>query len=92
MNTTPAANSRKNGIVSAIGILVLLLGTATGSAYVMLAMAVVAMLLIGVIYRQKAKRIFGDDSRCDCSDYCCDGDLQTLVSFLKVRRGRNVAR
>jgi O-antigen ligase len=56
MNTTRATNSRKGGIVAAIGLLVLLLGTATGNAYMMLAMAISALAIIAIVYRGKLGR------------------------------------
>jgi hypothetical protein len=56
MNTKPATYSRKEGIVTAIGVLVLLLGTATGNAYAMLAMAVVALATITVFYGEELGR------------------------------------
>ena len=52
MNPTPLSNSLKNGIVAAIGLLVLLIGTATGNAYVMLAMAIIALLAITMLVRE----------------------------------------
>ena len=53
MNTEPTTYSRKAGIATAVGIVVLLLGTATGSAYAMLAMAVVALVMITALYREE---------------------------------------
>ena len=53
MNTQSANKLRKNSIVTAIGILVLVIGTATGSAYAMLAMAAVGLTLIAISYRQE---------------------------------------
>ncbi len=52
MNSPPATESRKDSIVTAIGVLVLLLGTATGNAWVMLAMSVVALAVMAVLYRR----------------------------------------
>jgi hypothetical protein len=46
MNT--ANDSKLNGIVEAIGILVLVLGTATGNAYVMFAMAIAAIVALAI--------------------------------------------
>ena len=51
MNTTPVRNSRHDTIVMAIGLLVLLLGTATGNAYAMLAMSVVALSVLALLFR-----------------------------------------
>jgi hypothetical protein len=56
MSTTPASNSRRDGIAAAIGILVLILGTATGNAYAMLAMALVAFAVIAIFYRHDLGR------------------------------------
>ena len=44
--------SKLDGIVTAIGILVLVLGTATGNAYVMLAMAIVALVAMAILGRK----------------------------------------
>ena len=52
MNTPPATNSRRDNLVTAIGVLVLLLGTATGNAIVMLGLSVVALVVIAVFYRK----------------------------------------
>jgi hypothetical protein len=49
-------NSRKDGIVTAIGVLVLVIGTATGNAYVMLALAVVALVVLAVFFRKRVGR------------------------------------
>jgi FtsH-binding integral membrane protein len=51
MNTTTQIPSRKNGIVGAIGVLILLIGTATGNAYAMLAMSVVALAVFATFFR-----------------------------------------
>jgi hypothetical protein len=47
-----ADNSKLNGIVTALGILVLVIGTASGNAYVMLAMAVAALAGIAIVSRR----------------------------------------
>jgi hypothetical protein len=47
----PAA-LRKDDILGAITVIVLLIGTATGSAYVMLGMSVTALILLALLYRQ----------------------------------------
>ena len=52
MNTTPATNSHATGIVTAVGLMVLLLGTATGNAYAMLLMSIVALVAITIFYRK----------------------------------------
>jgi hypothetical protein len=52
-----ATNSRKDGIVTAIGVLVLLLGTATGNAIAMLVMSIVGLAVITIFYRQSFGRI-----------------------------------
>ena len=44
--------SRRDDAVGAIAVIVLLIGTATGSAYVMLGMSVTALILLAVFYRQ----------------------------------------
>jgi hypothetical protein len=46
-------NSRRDDIVGAIAIIVLLIGTATGNAYAMLAMSVTALILLAVFYRRQ---------------------------------------
>jgi O-antigen ligase len=56
MNPARLSNSHKNGIVAAIGVLVLLIGTATGNAYLMLAMAIVALLVCAILLRQRLRR------------------------------------
>ena len=56
MDPTRVTNSRKDGIVTAIGVLVLLLGTATGNAYAMLVMAIIALAVIAIFYRQRLSR------------------------------------
>jgi hypothetical protein len=52
MNQTPATDSRKDSIIAVIGVLVLLIGTATGNAWAMLAMSVVALVVMAVLYRR----------------------------------------
>jgi hypothetical protein len=52
MNPPPVTDSRKDTITAAIGVLVLLLGTATGNAWAMLAMSVVALVVMTVLYRR----------------------------------------
>lgn len=47
--------SRNDGIVAAIGALVLLLGTATGNAFAVLATAIVAFALIAIFQPQKLR-------------------------------------
>lgn len=47
MDPTGAKNSIKGGVLVALGVIVLLLGTATGSATAMLAIAVAALFAIG---------------------------------------------
>jgi hypothetical protein len=56
MNTKPPSESRNDGIVATIGLLVLLLGTATGNAYAMLAMAIVAIVIVVIFFRQRVAR------------------------------------
>ncbi len=45
-------DSNLNGILTAIGIIVLLVGTATGNAYVMLAMAIAALVAVAIFARE----------------------------------------
>jgi hypothetical protein len=45
-------DSKLNEMVTAIGILVLVLGTATGNAYVMFAMAIVALVAVAIVGRK----------------------------------------
>jgi hypothetical protein len=52
MNPPPVTDSRKDTIAAAIGVLVLLLGTATGNAWAMLAMSVVALAVMVILYRR----------------------------------------
>ena len=51
--------THKDGIVTAIGVLVLVIGTATGSAYVMLGMAVAGLVLSAILYRGNFKHRAG---------------------------------
>jgi hypothetical protein len=44
--------SKRNGILMAIGIIVLLLGAATGNAYVMFAVAIAALVAVAIFGRQ----------------------------------------
>ncbi len=44
--------SRRDDLVGAVAVIVLLIGTATGSAYVMLGMSVTALILLAVFYRK----------------------------------------
>ena len=50
MNT--ANDSKLNDMLPAVGIMVLLLGTATGNAYVMFAMAVAAIVAVAIFGRR----------------------------------------
>lgn len=56
MNPPPVTDSRKDSIVAAVGVLVLLIGTATGNAYVMLVMSVVALAVMVILYRRGLTR------------------------------------
>jgi len=47
--------TRNDGIIIAIAVTVLTIGTATGSAYVMLGLAVAGLVLAAVIYRGSSK-------------------------------------
>jgi uncharacterized membrane protein YpjA len=53
MNTTSGANARRDGIAVAIGLLVLLIGTASGSALVMLILSIIGMAAVTFMYRQR---------------------------------------
>lgn len=55
MNTKPAINSNKDAIVTAFGVLVLLLGCATGNAIVMLVMSILGFAVIAIIDRQRLR-------------------------------------
>jgi hypothetical protein len=46
-------DSRSDDILGAIAVVVLLIGTATGSAYVMLAMSVTALVVLALFHRQR---------------------------------------
>ena len=56
MTTTTSNASRRDRIITAIGILVLLIGTATGNAYAILGLAVLATGLISILYRERLGR------------------------------------
>lgn len=45
--------SRRDDILGAAAVILLLIGTATGSAYVMLGMSVTAIFLLALFYRQR---------------------------------------
>jgi hypothetical protein len=45
--------SRRDDILGAIAVIVLLIGTATGSAYLMLGMSSTALILLALFYRQR---------------------------------------
>jgi hypothetical protein len=56
MNARTENQSRKDGITSAIGVLVLLLSAATGSASTMLVMGGIGLIAISILYRQQLGR------------------------------------
>lgn len=56
MNAETKNQSRSDAVISAIGVLVLLLGAASGSARVMLALAVIGLVVIPVFCRQRMGR------------------------------------
>ena len=56
MTATSPVNTRKDGIVGAIGILIILIGTATGSAYALLGMSVIALAFLAIFYREHMGR------------------------------------
>jgi len=49
-------DSQRDDIVGTIGVMVVLIGTATGNAYVMLGLSVTAFLALTVFYRRKLGR------------------------------------
>ena len=49
-------NSQRDDIVGAIGVMVLLIETATGNAYVMLGLSLTAFIALTVFYGQKIGR------------------------------------
>ena len=53
MNTQADRHARQDGIVASIGVLVLLIGAATGSAFTMLIMAFVGLVAISLLHRQR---------------------------------------
>lgn len=59
MNTETNSHSRRDEIVTAIGVLALILGTATGDAVTMLIIAVVSLAVVSLIYlRNMGIRLF----------------------------------
>jgi hypothetical protein len=56
MNSTRVRISRHDAIVTVIGLLPLLLGTATGNAFVMLVMSVVALLVLALLFRNTLRQ------------------------------------
>lgn len=48
-----ATGSRRDDLLGVIGVIILLIGTATGNAYAMLAMSVTALILLAVFYRRQ---------------------------------------
>lgn len=48
-----SAGSRRDDIVGAIAVIVLLIGTATGNAFALLAMSVAALILLTAFYRRQ---------------------------------------
>lgn len=48
-----ATGSRRDDVIGAIGVIILLIGTATGNAFAMLVMSVTALILLTVIYRRQ---------------------------------------
>jgi hypothetical protein len=49
-------NSRRDDILGAIAVIVLIIGTATGNAYAILGMSVTALILLAVFYRRQIGR------------------------------------
>ncbi len=56
MNTQTENQSHRDGIVTAIGVLVLLIGTATGSAITLLVMSLIGIIVIPIFYRQQLRQ------------------------------------
>jgi hypothetical protein len=56
MDTSSDTRSRRDEIITAIGVVALLIGTATGNASAMLVIAMVALAVIAVIYRRRLGR------------------------------------
>ena len=48
-----ATGSRRDDLIGAIGVIILLIGTATGNAYAMLGMSVTALTILAVFYRRQ---------------------------------------
>ena len=48
-----STETRKDGLVVAISILVLVIGTATGNAYAMFGISLAALVLVGLWYRKR---------------------------------------
>ena len=48
-----ATGSRSDDILGAIGVVILLIGTATGNAYVMFGISAIALVLSTVFYRRR---------------------------------------
>jgi hypothetical protein len=46
-------DSRRDDVVGAIGVIIVIIGTATGNAYAMLGLSVTALALLTVFYRQQ---------------------------------------
>ena len=53
MNSAPNTSSHRDEIITAISVLALLIGTATGNAIAMLTIAIVAFAVISIIHRRK---------------------------------------
>jgi hypothetical protein len=47
------SDARRDDLLGAIAVIVLLIGTATGNAYAMLGMSVVALVLIAIFYGRR---------------------------------------
>lgn len=56
MNISKQVDRRRDDLVAAAGVLILLLGTATGNALVMLAMSLVGLGVITIVYRRRLGR------------------------------------
>ena len=51
-----STDSRRDDIVGAVAVLILLIGTATGNAYALLGMSVTASVLLALFYRRHIGR------------------------------------
>ena len=57
MKAKPSSDSRRDEIISAIGVLTLAISAATGNAFVMLATSAVALAAITIVYQGEIGRM-----------------------------------